>query len=142
MQTLLPIPKVAVKFRNVTIVGKVAVEQVDATNWKLLRSYTVLWTNGGLTASVGFITDFASIPRIVRSIIPQMGNQNGPSIIHDLCYRMGGKYLSRAEADMLYLLAMKVAGVGWWKRNTIYLGVRSGGWVSWNRYGEGQANGR
>ena len=82
----------------------------------------------------GFVTDFASIPRVLWSIIgsPASGLYRNPSVLHDFWYK-NNKY-SRRKCDRLFLGAMKVAGVGYIKRKTIYYGVRAGGWVGYNRY--------
>ena len=123
---------------------RVAAEHLDGDNWRLLRDYSVAWDEKpwALVAATGFVTDFSSVPQIVRSFIPQRGNQDGPAVMHDLCYRLG--LLGRAAADKLYLKLMKLEGIRWSKRWALYLGVRAGGWVSWNNHRDKRAqdNGR
>ena len=119
------------KFPNLKLVGPLRLEYVVGGLWKLLRPYKAFWAGGHIEVPVGFMTDLASIPRIARSIIPQIGDQNGPSVIHDWCYRHHWK--TRALSDGLFLTGMRVAGVNWARRNIIYSAVRVGGWVTWNK---------
>ena len=119
------------KFSNLKLVDPLRLEYIGGGEWKLLRPYRAIWHWSRIDVPAGFITDLASVPRIARSIIPQIGNQNGPSVIHDWCYRHNWK--TRALSDGLFLAAMKVAGVNWLRRNIIYSAVRVGGWVTWNK---------
>jgi len=98
---------------------------------RLLADYRAFWDGGALTVPAGFVHDFASIPRAVRSVIPQMGDQNGPAVIHDYTYRH--HWAPRADCDALFLAGMKLKGVNWLRRNIIYAAVRGGGWVTWNK---------
>lgn len=121
---------------------RVAAEHLGGEDWRLLRPYTVEWNQypWGISAKTGFVTDFSSIPKLLRSFIAQRGNQDGPSVMHDLCYRLN--LLTRELADELFLLLMELEDVHWLKRQVLYLGVRSGGWVSWNKYRRAENNGR
>ena len=84
-----------------------------------------------VTVPKGFVTDFASIPRVVRSFIPQLGRYSWAAVVHDYLYSEGdGK---RKDADLLFLALMASSGVPWWKRRLIYRAVRLGGWVAWRR---------
>lgn len=68
-------------------------------------------------------TDFASIPRMFRAMISRVGKYGKAAVLHDwLCQY---KIVSRKEADQLFLEAMTILGVGWFKRRTMYIGVRS-----------------
>ena len=122
------------KFPNLKLVGSLRLEYLGTGQWKLLRPYSAVWRWGRIDVPTGFQTDLASIPRLARSIIPQIGNQNGPSVVHDWCYRHHWK--TRALSDGLFLVGMRVAGVNWLRRNIIYAAVRAGGWVGWNKEGK------
>ncbi len=76
----------------------------------------------------GFVTDFASIPRVLWSVVgaPAEGKYRKAAVIHDYLYRTPGK-ATRAQADAVLNEAMIVCGVGRWTRWTIYAGVRVGG---------------
>lgn len=91
--------------------------------------YAVRDTSTTLDIPIGFVTDYASIPRILRPIITGHDNTKKPAVLHDYLYRKGiGK---RKWADKLFLVAMKECGVPWWKRRMAYRGVRLGGGFSW-----------
>ncbi len=86
--------------------------------------YTDLYTSGRLIKiRKGFRTDFASVPRPLWSIIPPVGLYGKATVVHDwLCV---SKIVSRKDADKIFLEAMKVLGVSWWKRNLMYRSVRA-----------------
>lgn len=77
----------------------------------------------------GFITDFASIPKIFWSILPPFGKYSLASIIHDHMYRIN--YNNRKFADEEFLLQMKHNGVHYIIRNIMYLTVRCFGSSRW-----------
>ena len=71
-------------------------------------------------------TDFASIPRGFRWMISRVGKYGKAAVLHDyLCDLANAGKFKRKDADKIFLEAMKVLGVGWLKRNTMFLGVRS-----------------
>ena len=82
-----------------------------------------------LSIPIGFVSDYASIPRVFRGLVSGSDNTKLPSVLHDYLYRKGiGK---RKWADQLFLDAMKESGVPWLKRRMVYSAVRVGGWASW-----------
>lgn len=91
--------------------------------------YRPLDKRGTITIPVGFITDFASVPRLFRAFITGHDNTKMPAVLHDWLYRKG--IGTRKEADKMFLMAMKENGVPWWKRRMAYRGVRLGGGFSW-----------
>ena len=119
------------KFSNLKLVGPLRLEYLGSGQWELLRPYSAVWDTGRIDVPAGFKTDLSSIPRIARSIIPQIGDQNGPSVIHDWCYRF--HWETRALSDALFLAGMIFKAVNWLRRNIIYSAVRTGGWVTWNK---------
>ncbi len=83
--------------------------------------------------SEDFITDGASIYQIFWTLI---GGPLGPyapaAVVHDWIYKYQTR--TRQEADRIFLEAMGVLGVAWWRRRTMWLAVRVAGWRQWNRY--------
>ena len=80
----------------------------------------------------GFVTDFASIPRI---FLPIIGQEHGrrAAIVHDWLYAtdgLNGKY-TRQQCDQIFLEALGILDVSWVKRHLMYLAVRAGGWLPW-----------
>jgi len=104
--------------------------------WVLLLALIYLAKNGKrYIAPRGFITDLASIPRLLRALFDINGQSRAPAVLHDFLYCM--HYTTRAEADALFLEALEAAGVGWATRWSMYLGVRSGGWIYWSKRDDG-----
>ncbi len=89
-----------------------------------------------ITVLAGFETDLASIPPMFRSIIPVNGQHRLAAIVHDDIYSKKGKMsfgvLTRAQADRIFLEAMKELGVGFFTRQLMYAAVRAGGWSHWH----------
>lgn len=104
--------------------------------WVLLLAL-IYMTKGGTRYVVprGFITDLASIPRLLRALFDINGASRMAAVLHDFLYCI--QYTTRAEADALFLEALEACGVGWATRWSMYLGVRSGGWVYWRARGDG-----
>lgn len=83
----------------------------------------------------GSVTDWASIPKLLQPILPNTYGKRA-AIIHDYLYRTNGlcgRY-DRKRSDEIFLEALIVLGVPSVVSNTLYSGVRVGGWVPWNKY--------
>lgn len=76
-----------------------------------------------ITVPQGFVTDFASVPRLPVAYLLAGGCANEAAVIHDYLYR-NQKLCSRADADAVFEEAMGVTGQPWWRRKMMYLGVR------------------
>jgi len=94
---------------------------------------------------VGFVTDFASIPRPLWTFWPSPGGKyDKPSLIHDALYQRGyvesadgsKRIVERSEADTIFRDAMKVTKTNGVSLRLIYCGVRLGGRAAWNAYWE------
>ncbi len=109
----------------------------DAGDWRLHTPIKLEWLNGTTVFNVevpaGFHTDLSSIPRVFRSIIPQVGPQNRASVLHDWAYEEGVPGMSRAQADRMFLDVMEWDGVSWLRRNVMYAAVRVGGSTLWGK---------
>jgi hypothetical protein len=91
---------------------------------------------------VGFVTDFASIPKILWNILPPVGTYGKAAVVHDYLYRKGEvsleclicedghpvRMVTRKEADFRFREAMQVLGTDFLVRWIIWAGVRMGGW--------------
>ena len=143
--------------------SKLRVEPVGEKNWKLLQSFSYhVGTQHSRTiikVPRGFITDFASIPQLVISILglvsiltgdvynnlwfvslgviailasallPDWGRWGKAAIIHDYLYHT--KQISRKMSDLIFLEAMEVLGVSLVERYSMYYAVRLFGWIRW-----------
>jgi hypothetical protein len=100
--------------------------------WALLSALIYMAATGKrYIVPRGFITDLASIPRPVRGLFSQTGLSRRPAVLHDFLYC--AQFTTRAEADNLFLEALKYEGAGWAMRYAMFLGVRAGGWLYWNK---------
>jgi hypothetical protein len=124
-------------------------EYVDGKKWKLTTEfdYRLGAIDGPEAVHVpkGFLTDFASVPRLLWNIFPPTGGYGKAAVIHDFLYqyrlvkweRPAGtltRLVERGEADAILNEGMEVLGVGRVTRWMIYRGVRVGGWVAWRNY--------
>lgn len=85
-----------------------------------------------ITVPVGFVTDFASIPQALWSILPPHGIYAKAAIVHDYLYEHGTK--GRKYADDVFDEGMKVLGVPDFTRRSMYRAVRL--------FGGGRYNGK
>jgi hypothetical protein len=83
-----------------------------------------------IVVPAGFVTDFASIPRILWSIRPPQGFYQWAAVVHDFLY--WEQPIPRAKADKILLLGMTDSMVGPTERTAIYEGVRTGGGPAWS----------
>lgn len=80
----------------------------------------------------GFCTDFNSVPRPLWVWFPPWQFPEA-AVIHDYLYRNpGGR--NRDQCDVIHRRILHVSRCRKSKRLVAYLGLRSGGWVAWNRY--------
>jgi hypothetical protein len=105
----------------------------DGRTWLTRREfgYDVGIEGSGNTIEVpiGFMTDFASVPRIFWVFLPQWGRYGNAAVIHDYCY--WAQTRSRGESDNIFLEAMEVLKVGWFTRYLMYWAVRIFGGLAW-----------
>lgn len=83
-----------------------------------------------VTVPPGFVTDFASIPRVFWSVLRPDGEYAYAAVIHDYLYWTQTR--SRKEADDILKMAMEDFDVGTVTVGTIYNAVRMGGQMAWN----------
>ena len=110
----------------------------DGRTWVLLDefSYDVGREGSGDTVHVPpkFMTDFASVPRLLWWVFPQWGKYGNAAVIHDWGY--WSKERTRKETDRIFLEGMEVLGVGSVKRQLMYYAVRLFGWLAWHAAGK------
>jgi Protein of unknown function (DUF1353) len=105
---------------------------VDGGHWIVRQplTYRIGVSKEQLTVPVGFVTDFASIPQALQSIIRQNGPYILPAVVHDYLYWDQG--CTRVQADQIFLLAMIENNVGTVHRNAIYQAVAAAGSFAWD----------
>jgi hypothetical protein len=116
--------------------------------WEVLTPFIYYVGYEGSTEVVrvpqGFLTDFASIPRLAYSVIGgPTGKYGKAAVIHDWLYQNPTDADSvavlrpekrRRRVDQIFLEGLKVLGVSWWKRTIMYTAVRVGGGQGWKNY--------
>jgi hypothetical protein len=106
--------------------------------YRLLTDFTCVVPDiGPITVPAGFVTDFASIPRIAWTwLSPEDPVVLFPSIVHDYLYDRSGKVmadrvLSRAECDEVLRVAMLACQARSSQAWVVYQAVRLGGASHW-----------
>jgi hypothetical protein len=92
-----------------------------------------------VTVPVGFVTDFASIPRVFWSVLPPDGKYTHSAIVHDFLYwtQTG----PREDADQILKVMMEDFSVGTTKVTAIYSAVRTFGGIAWDSNAKLKASG-
>ena len=107
----------------------------DGRRWKLIFQfgYDVGYKGSGdrITVPAGFVTDFASSPPAVWSIIPPWGKYGKAAVVHDYLYQT--KARTRKEADDIFREGMVVLKVDPVRVFLMYWAVRLFGWLAWPR---------
>ncbi len=110
-------------------------EWIDGQTWRLTSDFayeTDVGTLGRIVVPASFVTDFASIPRVLWTVLPPTGAYGRAAVIHDRLYRTPS-VATRAEADRVLYEAMGLCDVSWLTRHVIYAGVRLRGGAAWAR---------
>lgn len=90
-----------------------------------------IWKSPDLEATipVGFVTDLASIPKLLRNVLDVDGRSRLPALLHDSLYCC--QETTRAFADAQLRAALVAYGETNVGAMTYWLGVRAGGWSHW-----------
>lgn len=109
-------------------------EKYSKSEYVLLEPLEYVDDTYHIIAQAGFVFDGASIPKILWSVIgsPFTGEYTEAACIHDILYQ--SCILPRWESDALFKTLMEVTHTGKTKRNTMWFGVRIGGWYSIRQY--------
>jgi hypothetical protein len=100
------------------------VEQIPGNLWRLLAPFVYYSENLGreITVPAGFITDFASVPRLPVAYLLAGGEANEAAVIHDYLYKT--HIVDRETSDAILDEAMAASGQPWWRRKLMWAGVR------------------
>jgi hypothetical protein len=85
------------------------------------------------------VTDFASIPRPLWSLLSPHGRYSKAAIVHDYLY--WAQDCTREQANNILPIAMKESGVSSAQQMEIYAGVRAGGSSAWESNRKERASG-
>ncbi|HQU47692.1 MAG TPA: DUF1353 domain-containing protein [Casimicrobiaceae bacterium] len=113
----------------------------DGKNWIVRQSlvYTIGVSSDRVVVPVGFVTDFASIPPALQSIIQAHGPYILPAVVHDYLYWT--QACTRAQADRILLLGMIENGVREFHRTAIHNAVAVAGGFAWDDNARERASG-
>ena len=107
----------------------------DGKSWVIFKNffYDVGAEDSGdrIKVDLGFVTDFASVPRFLWWALPKWGIYGNASVIHDWLYWTQKR--SRLQSDNIMLEAMTVLEVQPIIKKLIYYAIRSFGWWAWAR---------
>jgi hypothetical protein len=78
----------------------------------------------------GFVTDFASVPRLFWTALPPDGDYTYAAILHDYLY--WNQATDKATADLVLKAAMEDFGVPAAQAFAVYNGVKLGGQSAWD----------
>lgn len=84
-----------------------------------------------VTAPADFLTDFASVPRIVGAYLLYGGKGKRAAVIHDLLYHT--REVDRKTADAVFHEALAASGYSGLTAGPMWAAVRVGGWVGWSK---------
>lgn len=116
---------------KIEFLSALVVEEIDDGHWKLTEPFRALIKDDPyqrhLTVPAGFVTDFASVPRIPIAYELVGGRANKPAVLHDYLYTIGGTELDRLYADDVLLAAMKADGLDSVRAQAMYDAVRQCG---------------
>lgn len=111
-------------------------ENLNDTYWRL--SEPLIYKSDLLRQVVevpaGFVTDFASVPRVPVAYLFWGGRTHREAVIHDYLYRIDSTpEVGFSIANSVFLEATKVRKKKGWIRYPMYWGVVIGGWPSYHK---------
>jgi hypothetical protein len=111
-------------FRSELVAVKVKEPKGGRANWKLHHPL-IFWStvlNATVTVPTGFITDFASVPRLPFTYWLFGDTAHASAVIHD--YLLREMKLDWPNAALVFREAMEAEGVPAWRRWAMYTAVR------------------
>ena len=105
---------------------------VDGQHWIVRQPlrYRIGVSSQEIVVPAGFVTDLASIPQVLQSIIRANGNYILPAVVHDYLY--WNQSCTRKQADQIFLLAMIENKVGALHQKAIHGAVAVAGGFAWD----------
>jgi hypothetical protein len=112
--------------------GDVVVRRVDDQHWAVVEPLVYRGKRDRFEVPPGFLTDFATVPRLVVWLVPRFGRYTAAAILHDWLCTEGlrtGVVTSR-EADGIFRRVMREHDVPVLRRWLMWCGVRWGALTS------------
>jgi hypothetical protein len=100
--------------------------------WEVLEPIVYHGRRDTFVVPAGFLTDFASVPRVVVWLIPRFGRYTPAAVLHDWLVTTGltTGVVSSRDADGLFRRVLRELGVPPVRRWLMWVGVRWGALVS------------
>lgn len=98
---------------------------MDDGNWRLTAPLVYQSDVAGMTFTVpaGFVTNYASVPRVFLAYEMFGNTANEAAVVHDFAYTAPSP-VARSVADAVFREAAILTGVPKWKADAMYEGVR------------------
>lgn len=99
----------------------------DGEEFTLTRAVTYVGKYGTYVVPAGYVTDFASVPRLLWWFTPKSGPWNKAAIVHDWLITnglLGEIDITSARVDREFRDALKACDVSWVRRWLMWDGVR------------------
>jgi hypothetical protein len=111
---------------------KLIVSEHENGSWRLEQPLVYVGAKEQFTVPAGFLTDFASVPKMFWNIIPPTGKHTKAAVLHDWFYREPTG-VSQKDGDGIFRRIMREEGVGKSKRYVMWSMVRMFGWRSYQK---------
>jgi hypothetical protein len=113
---------------------RLRVEEIDDTHWRLVSEfrYDSDVAHVRIIVPAGFVTDFASVPRVPIAFWLTGNTAHMAAVVHDYLYTSG--IFPKETADRVFYEAMRVTGIPLWRAYLMYLGVKWGGELAWESH--------
>lgn len=95
--------------------------------WEVEEDYQVSVLNTTIKIKKGFVSDLASIPRIMWVIFPPFGRYTEASVVHDYLYSTSE--MKRKQCDNVFFALMIENNVNYVTAKIMYYAVRLFGWM-------------
>lgn len=107
---------------------KLLVKDLMNGKFELFSDYVYKTKEYLIKVPKGFVTDYASIPKLFRTVVLPYGKHSGASVIHDWLYSsMCNLDISREKVDKIFLEILKEEKVNFLLRIVMYITVRKFG---------------
>lgn len=108
--------------------AKLLVKDLMNGKFELFSDYVYKTREYTIKVPKGFVTDYASVPKLLRIIILPYGKHSGASVVHDWLYSSNCNLdINREKADKIFLEVLKEEKVNFLLRTFMYLVVRKFG---------------
>lgn len=102
----------------------------DGINWITLTKIVFTVDLQRYEIPAGFVTDFASIPRVARVTINRIGKPVMAYVIHDWLRTDKDQVMSTKKCDKVLYDLSRQLGESWYTSNKVYYSLRVAGWTA------------